>query len=253
MKIAIPNLETFKLSGVYMIKNLLNNKVYIGSTKMTFKRRYTEHVRKLKTGNHHNSYLNNSVLKHGIENFEFSVIEILENNNIPFIREKESFYINFFNSIKNGYNISDVTTQPPCNSDVKKKISDTLKERYKNNEDYRKHLSNVNKGKASWNKGLVCNNISDARKNMFDDIEVYDINMNFFRKFDNTLEIDRFSRTKENDLPIPDYIEFYNINAKKFNKKYLKNKIISYQNIFRAIRNNKPYKGLYFKKVKRNK
>lgn len=235
-----------------MIKNILNNKVYIGSTKMTFKRRYTEHVRKLKTGNHHNSYLNNSVLKYGIENFEFSVVEILENNNVSFIREKESFYITFFNSIKKGYNISNVTTQPPCNDDTKKKISNTLKERYKNNEDYRKHLSDIKKGKPSWNKGLICNNISNSRKNMFDDIEVYDINMKFFRKFDNPIEIEKFSKSEKNDLPIPQFIYIKNVKGNiNLLKKEIKTKTILSCNIHRAIRKNIAHKGLFFKKVKR--
>lgn len=108
-------------------------------------------------------------------------------------------------------------------------------------------------GKPSWNAGLKCNNISDARKELFDDIEVYDKNMNFFRRFDNPIEIEKFSKSEENDLPIPDFIEFVNERSKnKKSKKFLKNKIVSSQNIHRAIRKNIFHKGLFFKKVKRN-
>lgn len=237
-----------------MIKNLINNKIYVGSTKMSFKRRYLEHVRKLKAGVHHNTYLSNSVKKYGIKNFQFSIIEILSPSNINLIRERETFFINILDSITNGYNLSNVTTQPPFNDDTINKISNTLKEKYKKDEIFRNRLtqnSNSFKGKPSWNKGLQCNNISETRKTMFDDIEVYDLNMTFFRKFDNAIEIEKFSKSKDNDLPIPDYIEFNNVNAGKVTKKFLRNKVVASPNIHRAIRNNKPYKGLYFKKTKR--
>lgn len=255
MKITIPNLETFKLSGVYMIKNLLNNKVYIGSTKMTFKRRYSEHFRKLISNSHHNMYLNNSVKKHGIENFEFSIIEIIDKSSLTYIRERESFFINYFNATKHGYNISDITLSPPINTEVKKKISNALKEKYKTDSVFKERLlknSNNFKGKASWNKGLICNNISNSRKIMFDDIEVYDINMVFFRKFDNPIEIEKFSKLENNDLPIPDFVYTKNPRGKTgVSKRILKNKTILSSNIHRAIKKNISHKGLFFKKVKR--
>jgi group I intron endonuclease len=255
MKIAIPNLQSFKLSGVYMIKNLLNNKIYVGSTKMTFKRRYSEHFRKLSSGNHHNMYLSNSVKKYGIENFEFSIIEIIDKSSLTYIRERESFFIKHFNTIKCGYNISDVTSSPPSNKEIKEKISNTLKEKYKTDNSFKERLlKNSNKfiGVPSWNKGLICNNISVARKNMFDDIEVYDLNMNFFRKFDNPLEIEKFSKLIENDLPIPEFVFTKNPRGKNgVSKRFLKNKVVTRENIYRAIRKNITYKGLFFKKVKR--
>jgi group I intron endonuclease len=237
-----------------MIKNLLNNKIYIGSTKMTFKRRYSEHFRKLNTNSHHNMYLNNSVKKHGIENFEFSVIEIIDKASLSYIREREKFFINSLNSVKHGYNFSDCTTSPPSNKEIIQKISNTLKEKYKNDFLFKERLLKNSQnfiGKPSWNKGLICTNISNSRKKMFDDIEVYDKNMVFFRKFDNPLEIEKFSKTQDNDLPIPDFIEFFNKTANKMNKKQISTKIILSTNIHRAIKKNIAHKGLFFKKVKR--
>lgn len=38
------NENELELTGVYMFKNILNDKVYIGSTTMTFKRRMEHHV-----------------------------------------------------------------------------------------------------------------------------------------------------------------------------------------------------------------
>lgn len=241
MKIALKNIEEFKLSGVYMIKNCINNKVYIGSTKNSFKRRYQEHVRRLKTNKHHNIHLTRSVNTYGIENFEFSIIEILDKSSIN-IRNREKFFIDKFKSVSDGYNHSNNTTSPPLTKETKEKIRKKLKELYKEGSKNRERLkknSDSFKGKPSWNKGKKCKSISDARKEMFDDIEVYNSDMIFFRRFDNALAIEKLSRSKENDLPI------------KLGGK-VKHKIIYNQNIYRALRENKPYKTLYFKRIKRN-
>lgn len=254
MKIQLDNLNIFKLSGVYMIKNLKNKKIYIGSTKMSFKRRYLEHLRTLKINKHHNTYLNRAVKKYGIENFEFSVIEVINDSSILYIREREKFFINNLNSVKQGYNFSNITTSPPYNKESRNKISNTLKEKYKTDSIYRERLlknSNNFKNKPSWNKGIKCSNISKARKELFDDIEVYDINMTFFRKFDNPIEIEKFSKLIDNDLPIPKSVKIFNPAANKFSIRDLKNKIVLATNIHRAIRKNIFYKGLFFKKIKR--
>lgn len=245
MKIIIEDLDNLKCKGIYCIKNLVNNKVYIGSTLFNFKKRFQEHKRRLIGKCHHSIYLSRSVEKHGIENFQFEILEIIEDSSI--IRSKESEYIDVYESIstKKGYNISNVTNQPPLDVLTKKKISNSLKEKYKNDLVFKgqmTELTNKKRGKPSWNKGIICKNISDARKNLFDDIEVYDQNMCFFRKFDNAVEIEAFSKSVLNDLPL--------INNKRKNSLV---KTIMSQNIHRAIRTNTFYKGLFFKKVPRNR
>lgn len=62
-------------SGVYQIRNIINNNSYIGSTNNLY-RRYKEHKSKLKSKNNQNVYLQNAVNKYGLENFEFSLIAI---------------------------------------------------------------------------------------------------------------------------------------------------------------------------------
>ena len=42
------NLEELELTGVYKIVNLINNKMYIGSTRTSFRVRFTHHVNRLK-------------------------------------------------------------------------------------------------------------------------------------------------------------------------------------------------------------
>ena len=62
-------------SGVYQIRNIINNNSYIGSTNNLY-RRYKEHKSKLKSKNNQNVYLQNAVSKYGLENFEFSLIAV---------------------------------------------------------------------------------------------------------------------------------------------------------------------------------
>lgn len=63
--------------GIYRIYNTINGKYYVGSSR-NIKRRKAEHFRMLRKGTHHNKHLQNSVLKYGIENFKFVVIEYCE-------------------------------------------------------------------------------------------------------------------------------------------------------------------------------
>jgi len=79
-------------SGIYQIKNLVNQKVYIGSSK-EFKRRYTQHLNTLKKGTHHNKHLQASFNKHGSDNFTFEVLEVTEGTTEERLL-KEQEYIN---------------------------------------------------------------------------------------------------------------------------------------------------------------
>lgn len=64
-------------SGIYQIRNIINNKFYIGSTKNILRRKY-EHIYDLRTMNHHNVRLQRAFNKYGKENFIFEIIEFIE-------------------------------------------------------------------------------------------------------------------------------------------------------------------------------
>lgn len=99
-------------SGIYCIKNLVNGKVYIGSRsrkKGGIKHRWADHVFGLSSNSHGNDHLQNSWNKYGPQNFQFSVIEKIEDDYSEqtslHIKKREEYYFEYFNVFKNGYNM----------------------------------------------------------------------------------------------------------------------------------------------------
>lgn len=88
--------------GIYKITNLVNNKVYIGSSK-DINSRAKKHFNNLKYGIHINKHLQNAYYKYGKDNFKF---EIVKEVNVKILRRAEQFYINKHQSLnsKYGYN-----------------------------------------------------------------------------------------------------------------------------------------------------
>ena len=90
-----------KYGSIYIIKNSINDKVYIGQTTNSIEERFKNHIKK-STIKSRKYKLYNAFKKYGIENF---FVEPLETN-IPIenLNDKEIFYIEKFDSFDNGYN-----------------------------------------------------------------------------------------------------------------------------------------------------
>jgi len=89
-----------KKTGVYKIVNIVNNKVYVGSS-CDINRRWKEHIFRLKKNKHHSVKLQNSFNKYGVDVFIFEVIEECEKNQLII---KEQYWIDSLNSCNHGYN-----------------------------------------------------------------------------------------------------------------------------------------------------
>ncbi len=63
-------------AGIYLIKNIINNKCYVGSTSHIDKRE-KEHFARLYNQSHHNTHLQNSYNKYGKDAFIFKVLEVV--------------------------------------------------------------------------------------------------------------------------------------------------------------------------------
>lgn len=120
-----------RICGIYKIRNILNNKIYIGSSYNIFAR-WNQHKQGLNKNKHNNKHLQNAWNKYGVENFEFSIIEECEEINTL---EREQFYLDKYKTFDKeyGYNISKSATAPMMGRKFSKetllKLSESVKNR----------------------------------------------------------------------------------------------------------------------------
>ena len=81
---------------IYLIKNKINDKKYVGKTYLTIQKRWGEHCRDSKR---FDRPLYRAIRKYGIENFSIKELEYCGN-----LEEREKYWISFYNSYHNGYN-----------------------------------------------------------------------------------------------------------------------------------------------------
>lgn len=74
-------------TGIYKIKNIINNDCYIGSAK-DINRRWQRHKSALKHNHHENIHLQRAWNKYGEENFIFEIIEECDINDLLIIEQK---------------------------------------------------------------------------------------------------------------------------------------------------------------------
>lgn len=91
---------------IYVIKNDINLKVYVGQS-VDPKKRFESHCKK----NKDNSLIDKAIQKYGKEHFWYEVLE----EKIQNYNEREKYWIKKYNSLSpNGYNILSGGDEPPC-------------------------------------------------------------------------------------------------------------------------------------------
>lgn len=92
-----------KDSGIYLVKNKINNACYIGQAKDIYKRFNSHHIYDYKNSKNccYNTKFYKALRKYGIENFEVQVLELCSENKLD---EKEIEYIKLYDSYNHGYN-----------------------------------------------------------------------------------------------------------------------------------------------------
>ncbi len=93
------------VSGIYVIRNKANGKIYIGSSK-NIRRRMYEHQSELRRGIHDNDHLQKAWHKYGDDAFEFEVLEKCE---VAMLTEREQYWIDKTDSNLT-YNIAKLVT-----------------------------------------------------------------------------------------------------------------------------------------------
>lgn len=116
--------------GIYCIRNLVTNKVYIGKSKNIYKRIH-QHIYDLKNNRkHENPYLQNSWNKYGRKSFEYFVLEFLEENE-ELVAKRELYWMKKYDSLNKGYNLrSDSDSRIIIHKNTSKKISKRLKKEW---------------------------------------------------------------------------------------------------------------------------
>lgn len=104
----ILNLENLKeiswgISGIYKIQNIYSGRIYIGQSK-DIRKRLREHLECCKSSNvSENKGLVNSWNKYGEDCFDF---EILKECSCDLLDDEERYWISYYDSFKNGYNMT---------------------------------------------------------------------------------------------------------------------------------------------------
>lgn len=114
--------------GVYMIKNNINGKIYIGCS-VDINRRFNSHKNKLLKGKHPNLHLQQSWNKYGQSAFIFEIIEECDDS---VLYEREHYYATYYNALDNkiGYNkLPTAKNKRPTylTEEIKQKISESKK------------------------------------------------------------------------------------------------------------------------------
>lgn len=132
-----------KCSGIYKIKNIFNDKVYVGSAK-NLDKRIKNHIWGIYKNKHRNIMLTQAFNKYGYDNFYFIILEICDYEEIV---ERENLWIDYYQSFKkeNGYNI-----QPFAFSNLSNPLSDSAKQK----------ISNYQKGRPKTKEANIKNSIS---------------------------------------------------------------------------------------------
>lgn len=93
----------YAAKGIYQIECLVNNKKYIGQSRVAIGTRKTAHFLNLRRGIHYNREMQKDYNQYGKDNFEFTLVEEIED--MSKLDEREQFWIKEKNTIETGYNL----------------------------------------------------------------------------------------------------------------------------------------------------
>ncbi len=94
-----------KISGIYVILNLITGGMYVGSS-FDILYRWRKHREELRRDRHHSPYLQNSFNKHGEGAFAFIVVECIEQQDLHCVEQK------YIDTGLYRYNVSDCASGP---------------------------------------------------------------------------------------------------------------------------------------------
>lgn len=154
--------------GIYIIRNKITKKVYIGSSDKV-RKRLSGHLSCLRRNVHHSKHLQNAFNKYGEENFTFKLLE-----ETKALFKKEEYWCKVYkaNDRKYGYNVRIVT-----NSNRGNKVTFSI--------ETRQLISSILKGR-------IPSNLEEMRKGRWKPVKLY-IDGKYFETYDNQREASRYT------------------------------------------------------------
>jgi group I intron endonuclease len=113
-------------SGIYIIINKINGKIYIGSS-VNLKTREREHFRSLKNNKHHSQHLQYAYNHYGKESFKFGIIEYVSKDK-ELLLKREQYWLDYYQSydMNYGYNIAKYAESPMRGRHQSKEAKDKM-------------------------------------------------------------------------------------------------------------------------------
>lgn len=144
-----------KLIGIYSISNNIDDRLYVGSS-VNIEQRWKRHITDLHNNVHHSKHLQRFVNKYGIEVLSFN---ILEYSTVDNLLDREQYYLDTisckFNNCKIAGSCLGSTRSDDYKKELSKRISGSGNPTYgiERTYEWRKKISDANKGQVAWNKG----------------------------------------------------------------------------------------------------
>lgn len=194
-------------SGIYQIKCLANNKVYIGQS-IDLNNRYIQHISALRKNNHENYKLQKDFNFFKENNFEFNILSVCPQE---MLNHLEDFYIKKYDSVINGYNL----------------INGTMKYRPKGDQSFEIYENEVDKFiKKYINNFYDTDNLDICNiKDLYKEFNLFfydDISIDFIKQILIKLNLGFFNKINDKyieSLEISEYCAFY---IPKEKDKYIK-------------------------------
>jgi len=140
-------------SGIYIIRNIINGKFYIGSSKDLINR-WKHHKFYLNNAKHPNKHLQHAWTKYGSDNFEF---DVLHYEQPEYLLSLEQIYLDRFSKVEWCYNIAQSSTAPGLGRTPSKETRQLMSKLMSGRLRTQSHKDNLS-------RALMGNKISDETK-----------------------------------------------------------------------------------------
>lgn len=181
----IQKLEHINTSGVYMIKNTINNKVYIGQSHNIYMR-IKDHITRLNTKNKNtNPLLIKDWHVYGRNSFIYEIIEEISDRKMMI--ERERYWIEYYQSFNLSYNLrTDGINGMTCHQSTIEKMRNSSKRRFEKQEERNKCSHDYWQTNPDKLKYMI-DKLSHSNVKYF--IDQYDKQMNFIKRWESIIDL----------------------------------------------------------------